>query len=188
MDGILQQAQSTHPLMFLLVQSSDHVTPATGLSPTVTLSKNGAAFASPAGAVTELANGWYKVAPNGVDCGTLGQLIVHATATGADPTDAVYLIVAFNPDVAYSTYAGGTVAGVAAGVNLNLGQTGLTPRDLGAVPDASLTIGDGLVAAICGAAGKETVTGTSYVVKTPNTGTQIRSFTTDSTTTPTSRN
>lgn len=81
--------QTTYPLMFHMVLAADHVTPATGLSPTVTISKNGAAFAAPAGAVAEVGAGWYKVVPNAADFNTLGPLVVHATAVTADPTDSV---------------------------------------------------------------------------------------------------
>ena len=69
----------------------------TGKTPTVTLSKNGGAFASPAGAVTELANGWYSVAGNATDSGTLGPLLLHATAADCDPTDEVFEVVAYDP-------------------------------------------------------------------------------------------
>jgi len=72
-------------------------------------------------------------------------------------------------------------------VTIDLSQTGLTPRDLGSVADASLTVGDALVAAISGATGKETVVSTTYTVKTPYTGTVIRTFTLDSATSPASR-
>ena len=71
-------------------------------------------------------------------------------------------------------------------VSINLGQTGLSPRALDNVADNALTVGDGLVAAIAGAAGKEAVVGTAYTVKTPA-ATTIRNFTLDSATTPTSR-
>jgi hypothetical protein len=73
------------------------------------------------------------------------------------------------------------------GYSLNLAQTGLSPRALDSVGDSSLTVGDALVAAICGAAGEETVVGTTYTVKTPSTATPIRTFTLDSATAPTSR-
>lgn len=97
-----------------------------------------------------------------------------------------------------STFAGGTVSGVSgpvtvgtnndkSGYSLNLAQAGLAPRDLGVVADAALTVGDCLVAAVSGAAGKEAVVGTAYTVKTPSTGTTIRAFTLDSATAPTSR-
>lgn len=92
-----QLNSTTHPLTFLLVSSTDHVSPVTGATATVTLSKDGAAFAAPAGAVTEIANGWYALAGNATDRNTLGSLILHATATGADPLDVQYDIVAYDP-------------------------------------------------------------------------------------------
>lgn len=94
---LLKQSQTAESLMFLMVLASDHITGATGLSPTVTLSKNGGAFASPSGAVTEVANGWYKVAGNATDTAMLGPLVLHATAGTADPVDVTYQVVAFDP-------------------------------------------------------------------------------------------
>src|SRR5262245_41574228 len=92
----VQQSTIAYPLVFLMVQSSDHVTPLTGASPTVAISKAGGAFATPAGAVAEIANGWYKVAGNATDTSTLGPLLLHATAPGGDPSDMLYEIVAHN--------------------------------------------------------------------------------------------
>ena len=97
MHNVRQQSNATYPLYFYMVDSADHIAGKTGLSPTVTISKNGAAFASPAGAVTEVANGWYKIAGNTTDSNTLGELLIHATGTGADPTDKAYTIVAYDP-------------------------------------------------------------------------------------------
>jgi hypothetical protein len=94
---LLKQSSTTQPLLFLLVNATDHISPLTGVSPTVTLSKNGGAFGAPAGAVSEIANGWYKVAGNTTDSGTLGPLVLHATATGSDPTDVMFEVVAFDP-------------------------------------------------------------------------------------------
>ena len=68
-----------------MVDSTDHISGKTGLTTTVTISKNGAAFGAPAGAVTEIGSGWYKIAANATDSNTIGSLLVHATATGADP-------------------------------------------------------------------------------------------------------
>lgn len=93
----IKNGSTDYPLVFMMVDSTDHVTGKTALSPTVTISKAGAAFASPAGAVTEIGSGWYKVAGNATDSGTLGPLILHATATGADPTDTLYEVVAYDP-------------------------------------------------------------------------------------------
>ena len=95
--SLLKQSSTDQPLVFLMVDSTDHVTGKTGLSPTVTLSKAGGSFNACAGAVTEIANGWYKVAGNATDTGTLGPLALHAAATGADPVDILYEVVAFDP-------------------------------------------------------------------------------------------
>lgn len=96
----VKQSQTAQPLLFLMVDSSDHVSAKTGLSPTVTISKNGGAFASPSGAVTEIGSGWYKVAGNATDTNTLGPLLLHATGSGADPTDDRYDVVAYDPQAA----------------------------------------------------------------------------------------
>jgi hypothetical protein len=79
------------------------------------------------------------------------------------------------------------VASVSSTVSVLLTQTLSAARTLDAVADTALTLNDALHAAIAGAAGKETVLGTAYTVKTPYTGTTIRTFTLDSATTPTSR-
>jgi hypothetical protein len=98
MQGNLKQNSSAQPLEILLVLNSDGKTGATGLSPVITLSKNGGAFAAPGGAVSEIGNGWYKIAGNSSDTSTLGPLLVHAAATGiSDPADAVYNVVAYDP-------------------------------------------------------------------------------------------
>lgn len=94
----LKQSSTAKPLVFAMWDSTDPATPKTGLSPTVTLSKNGAAFAAPSGAVTEIANGLYKVAGNATDSATLGVLALSATATGAKPTLMAYCVVAYDPD------------------------------------------------------------------------------------------
>lgn len=100
MSYFIKQSSSSNTLLFLMISSVDHINAVAGITPSVTLSKNGGAFASPIGAVTEIANGWYKVAGNATDSDTLGPLILHATGTGCDPTDQIFRVVAFNPDVA----------------------------------------------------------------------------------------
>lgn len=74
---------STTPILFFMVDDTDYRTPETGLTPTVTISKAGASFASPAGSVAEVGNGVYKLTPTAADTDTLGPLSLHATATGA---------------------------------------------------------------------------------------------------------
>ena len=96
----VQQATATQPLMFLLVSSTDHISPVIGAAPAVVISKAGAAFAAPAGAVAEVGNGWYRVAGHAGDTSALGPLLLHATAAGADPTDSLFPVVAYNPQAA----------------------------------------------------------------------------------------
>lgn len=85
MATILQN--STYSRSFLMVDSTDHLTGKTGLTITLTLSKSGAAFASPAGTVTEISSGWYKIILTNVDTNTAGDLLYHVTGSGADDTD-----------------------------------------------------------------------------------------------------
>lgn len=89
--------QTAQPLVFLMVDATDGKSPKPDLSPTVTLSKNGAAFASPAGAVSEIGVGWYKVAGNATDSSAFGPLVLHAEADGADPQDEIFQVVAYDP-------------------------------------------------------------------------------------------
>ena len=81
----------------LMVDSNDGVTGKTGLTLTITASKNGAAFASITPVVTELSNGWYSLALTATHTNTLGDLLLHITATGADPVDIRTEVVALLP-------------------------------------------------------------------------------------------
>jgi hypothetical protein len=71
----------------------------------------------------------------------------------------------------------GSVNSVTAPITLNLSQTLNAARALDVISDTSLTINDGFVCAIAGAAGQKETSGTSYVVQTPHTATTIRTFT-----------
>jgi hypothetical protein len=145
MPELIQQSTTAQPLTFLMVLSSDHITGATGLSPTVTLSKNGGAFASPAGAVTEIGSGWYKVAGNATDNGTLGPLLLHATAGTADPSDTKFSVVAFNPqDVVHLGLSGlpNAAAGASGGLQINGANAGAVSYTGGMT--ISSTTGDAL--------------------------------------------
>lgn len=91
-------AQSTaYTVVFKLFLSSDHVTPATGKTVAVTISKAGGAFGNPnAGAsnATEISGGWYKFALDTTDTGTLGDMILVGTATACDTSDIAMSVVA----------------------------------------------------------------------------------------------
>mgnify|MGYP003440101650 FL=1 len=88
---------TTRPFNFLLIDETDHVSALTGATPSISISKNGGAFAAASGAITELANGWYSWAGNATDRNTNGELVVHVTATGADPFDGKIEIVPWDP-------------------------------------------------------------------------------------------
>lgn len=90
----LYKTAAAYTRTFFLVQSADHLSALTGATPTVTLSKAGAAFGAAAGAVAEIGSGWYKVSLTTADTGTLGDLAFHITAASADDTDFVDQIVA----------------------------------------------------------------------------------------------
>ena len=137
----LKLSQTAQPLLFLMVDSVDHITGKTGLSPTVTLSKNGAAFASPAGAVTEIGSGFYKVAGNATDTGTLGPLALHATGSGADPVDDVFNVVSYDPQSATAFITG--VNSLAPPTNWNLHSIDASGRvDVGKVLGTAQTARD----------------------------------------------
>lgn len=73
---------------FLMVLSSDHVTPATGLTVTATRSIDGAAFGACANAVVEVASGWYKIdlAAADMNGNTIALKFTAATADARNVT------------------------------------------------------------------------------------------------------
>lgn len=97
---LVKQNETSKIIPFLLVDSTDHITGLTGVVPVVTISKNGGTFAAVTGVVAEVGDGWYKITPHASDVDTLGPLLIHATGTGADPSDVHCRVVAFDPDTA----------------------------------------------------------------------------------------
>lgn len=92
-----QQNSTAHGVLFFMADADDHISGKTGLTPTVTVSKNGGAFAAAAGSVSEVGDGWYVLAGNANDRDTLGELVVHGQASGADPADRRLTIVPWDP-------------------------------------------------------------------------------------------
>ena len=82
----LKQSTAANVMVFM-TDSADHVAGKAGLTLTITASKDGAAFASISPTVTDRGSGWYSLALTTSHTDTLGDLAIHATATGADPTD-----------------------------------------------------------------------------------------------------
>lgn len=139
-------------VMVLMVAATDHITGLAGLALTITLSKDGAAFAGIAPVVTDRGNGWYAVALGVSDTDTLGDLALHITGAAADPADMVILVEGGNTDVDVSsrmatytqptgflsaTFDAGTVAtttNITAGTITTVGSvTGLTASDVAAI-------------------------------------------------------
>lgn len=89
--------QSTaRDVMVFMTDSSDHITGKTSLTLTITASKNGAAFGSISPSVTERGSGWYSLALTSSHTDTLGDLALHVTGSGADPTDTLLQVVAYD--------------------------------------------------------------------------------------------
>lgn len=95
---ILKQSTARN-LMVWMADSTDHVTGKSGLTLTITASKDGAAFASISPTVTDLGSGWYNLALTTTHTNTLGAFALHITSAGADPTDTLYEVCVELPGV-----------------------------------------------------------------------------------------
>jgi hypothetical protein len=118
--------------MVLMVSSTDHITGVAGATLAVTVSKSGGAFASVSPTVVDRGSGWYSVALLAGDLDTLGDLALHASATGCDPADALLEVVAYDPQDA-------------AGLGLSRIDAAVSTRALedgGRVEDIHLDVGD----------------------------------------------
>lgn len=87
---------TAYPLLFFMYADDGSGAGVTGLSPTVTISKNGGSYNSPAGAVSQVANGLYKVAGNATDTDTKGVIWLKATGTGALPFNYPVATIVFD--------------------------------------------------------------------------------------------
>lgn len=92
----VSQSSTTYAVVFLLVDETDHVTPVTGASPTITISKNGAAFSAASGSAEEVGGGLYKLA-NASDFDTLGTCVLKASAGGCDPSITIFRVETGDP-------------------------------------------------------------------------------------------
>jgi len=69
---------------FYLLDSSDHVSGKTGVSPSVSFSLNTGSWTGTGGGTTELGGGWYYWTPSAGDIPAPGHVVAKATGTGAD--------------------------------------------------------------------------------------------------------
>lgn len=74
---------------FMLLSTSDG-SPLTGATPSVTISKDGGAFASATNSPAEIGNGYYYVDLTSAETTVTNNVIVRATASGAQPTAVVW--------------------------------------------------------------------------------------------------
>ena len=74
---------------FILLSTTDG-TPITGATPSVTISKDGGAFANATNTPAEIGNGYYYVDLTTTETTVNNNVIVRATATGAQPTAVVW--------------------------------------------------------------------------------------------------
>lgn len=94
---------------FLMVSSLDHVTPAPGLTVTITLSKNAGPFLPPLGSIDEVGGGSYVIHLQPGDVNFLGDLDYKCIAIGADPNDFIDQVIP-NPEVLTVSFTGITGA------------------------------------------------------------------------------
>lgn len=137
MDGWLKQSTTVTIQMGPALDKTDGVTEETGLSPTVEVSKAGAAFAarSSATAITHDANGWYRVELNTTDTGTLGILKVKFDDAATHlPVWHTFMVVPAN---IYDSLVGGSDL-IDVSVTQWLGTAAATPTVAG-VPEVDLT-------------------------------------------------
>lgn len=112
-----QVKQSTQRIvMVFMADESDHVSGLAGLTLTITASKDGAAFASISPTVTDRGSGWYAITLTTSHTGTLGDLALHVTGTGADPADVLLQVVADLPGIAQTGDAYARLGAAGAGL------------------------------------------------------------------------
>lgn len=127
----------TKKVVFRAILSTDHVTPATGKTVAITISKNGAAFGNPnAGATnaTEISSGFYKFDLDGTDTGTQGPLAWRGAVSGIDDVGDVYTVVSAT-DQGFPSFS----TTLAAAVISRMTEVGLTQSAGGSPGDLEFT-------------------------------------------------
>jgi hypothetical protein len=155
MQGFLKQSTAVN-VTVLMVDSTDHITGKTGLTLTIYATKAGGTPAAITPTVTELdstnVKGVYKLALTTSHTDTLGELQLHVTATGADPSDMKLQVVTLLPGEAVTLQADQAV-------NVTkVNGTSQTARDLGGQLDAAISTRSSHSAADVWAVGTRTLT------------------------------
>ena len=92
---LLKQA-TPYNLSIFMCDELDHVSGIGELTLTITASKDGSTFALITPMQTPRSNGWYSIALTSSHTDTVGDLALHITGPGADPTD---IVVQIRPNV-----------------------------------------------------------------------------------------
>lgn len=163
---------------FILLSTTDG-SPITGAAPTVTISKDGAAFASATNSPAEIGNGYYYVDLTTTETTVTNNVIIRATATGAQPTAVVWEpeqdlsgLSTFDPstdDVTINATQAATLAAasdldsVATKVELIKSKTDNLPENPAAVTDVTTAQAD-IIAAMPDISGLSTFDSSEDVV------------------------
>lgn len=140
----LKQSTAVNVKVGPFLNTSDGFTPATTLTitqPDIQLSKNGGTFAqkNAAQTLTHDVSGWYTVALDATDTGTLGALILQINESGALPVWREFMVIPAN---AYDGLVSGTGVGVRANVQGWNGTAVLVPGVAG-TPDVNTKLAGG---------------------------------------------
>lgn len=140
----LKQSTAVNVKVGPFLNTSDGFTPATTLTitqPDIQLSKNGGTFAqkNAAQTLTHDVSGWYTVALDATDTGTLGALILQINESGALPVWREFMVIPAN---AYDGLISGTGVGVRANVQGWNGTAVLVPGVAG-TPDVNTKLAGG---------------------------------------------
>lgn len=113
----LLKKDTARDVVVFMTDVNDHTTGKTGLTLTITASKDAGSFNSISPTVTELTNGWYKLALTTSHIDTKGDFALHITGSGADPTDVLMQVVTDLPGDTVASVSG-AVGSVTSGVTV----------------------------------------------------------------------
>jgi len=94
MNSVNQLTNNT--VMILMVSAVNRSLGVAGATLSCSISKNGGAFAGITPVVVDRGFGWYAVGLTAGDCAVPGELVLHAEASGCDPSDRVLTVVSRN--------------------------------------------------------------------------------------------
>lgn len=82
--------------MVLMVSAVDRSSGVTGATLSCSISKNGEAFSGISPTIQDRGLGWYAVTLSPTHTDTPGQLVLHVEASGCDPSDIIFSVIARN--------------------------------------------------------------------------------------------